>query len=51
VRGVVAKGCHTSLWIRNLQLGAWGAVLGVASVVAKDGPSVRNLGFFHGYDK
>lgn len=45
----VLKGSTTSLWVRNLQLGAWGSLLGVASVAAKDGRSVVEHGFFHGY--
>eukprot|EP00613_Pedinella_sp_CCMP2098_P074958 CAMPEP_0171912806 /NCGR_PEP_ID=MMETSP0993-20121228/11370_1 /TAXON_ID=483369 /ORGANISM="non described non described, Strain CCMP2098" /LENGTH=588 /DNA_ID=CAMNT_0012546717 /DNA_START=43 /DNA_END=1809 /DNA_ORIENTATION=+ len=45
----VLKGSSTSLWVRNLQLGAWGSLLGVASVALKDGRSVVQQGFFYGY--
>jgi len=45
----VLKGSTTSLWIRNLQLSAWGSLLGAVSVVLKDGRQVATQGFFHGY--
>ena len=47
----VLKNCTTSIWVRNLQLGAWGSLLGIASVAAKDGKAVLTNGFFHGYSK
>lgn len=45
----VLKGCDTSIWIRNLQLGTWGTLLGLLSVLVKDGQGVRERGFFSGY--
>jgi solute carrier family 35 (UDP-sugar transporter), member A1/2/3 len=45
----VLKDSATSLWVRNLQLGAWGSLLGAASVLVKDGHSVATKGFFYGY--
>jgi solute carrier family 35 (UDP-sugar transporter), member A1/2/3 len=47
----VLKGCTTSLWIRNIQLSIWGTILGLISMMVKDGSQVYNNGFFYGYDK
>ena len=44
------KGTPQSLWLRNVQLGGLGAVVGLITMEASDGSLVREKGFFHGYD-
>ncbi|XP_046542938.1 LOW QUALITY PROTEIN: UDP-galactose translocator-like [Haliotis rubra] len=46
----ILKGTHQSVWLRNVQLGTLGSVIGVITMLIKDGSSVREKGFFHGYD-
>ncbi|XP_068780300.1 UDP-galactose translocator isoform X2 [Struthio camelus] len=41
-----AGGC---IWVRNAQLGAVGALVGLAAMWAAEGRAVAGLGFFHGY--
>ncbi|XP_054033198.1 UDP-galactose translocator isoform X1 [Dryobates pubescens] len=38
-----------SIWLRNVQLGAVGTAVGLAAMVAAEGPAVAALGFFYGY--
>lgn len=44
----VLKGSSVSLWVRNLQLSAFGVLLGAGCVWFKDGEAVRQQGFFYG---
>ncbi|VDL51612.1 unnamed protein product [Hymenolepis diminuta] len=39
-----------SIWIRNIQLGFWGAILAFAGVFLTDGKTVMRDGFFRGYN-
>ncbi|NXK43808.1 S35A2 protein, partial [Piprites chloris] len=39
-----------SIWVRNVQLGAVGAAVGLGAMLAAEGPSVAALGFFYGYN-
>ena len=45
----ILKGSKSSLWLRNIQLGFFGALSGVAGVIMKDGASVAEKGFFFAY--
>ena len=38
-----------SLWIRNIQLGMFGTILGLIGVIASDYSKVLDKGFFQGY--
>jgi len=38
-----------SVWIRNVQLGLFGSVMGLAVAFTSDGPKIRQDGFFQGY--
>ncbi|KAL4226879.1 hypothetical protein ACF0H5_014858 [Mactra antiquata] len=46
----ILKGTQQSVWLRNVQLGAIGAVVGYITMETSDGPAVREKGFFYGYD-
>ncbi|XP_050167715.1 UDP-galactose translocator, partial [Myiozetetes cayanensis] len=39
-----------SIWVRNVQLGAVGAAVGLGAMLAAEGSSVAALGFFYGYN-
>nr|CDS29768.1 UDP N acetylglucosamine transporter [Hymenolepis microstoma] len=39
-----------SIWIRNIQLGFWGAILAFIGVFITDGKTVMRDGFFRGYN-
>jgi len=43
---------HTtpSIFLRNVQLGVIGIVVGIITMFANDGPQIMLKGFFHGYD-
>lgn len=43
------KGTQTPLWIRNLQLAFFAAILGMITVFYNDGQEVAKKGFFYGY--
>lgn len=46
----ILKGTSQSLWLRNVQLGFLGAVIGFVTMEIKDGTTVTEKGFFVGYD-
>ena len=46
----VLKGSSASVWLRNVQLGMFGTVIGLVGMGMKDGKRVMELGFFHGYN-
>ncbi len=46
----ILKGTKQSLWLRNVQLGFLGVVIGYITMEIKDGKSVGEKGFFFGYD-
>ena len=46
----ILKGSKTSLWFRNVQLGLFGALTGIAGVFISDGHKVTEKGFFFGYN-
>lgn len=45
----ILKGTQASIWLRNVQLGLFGTVLGLIGMVMKDGSAVAEKGFFFGY--
>lgn len=46
----ILKGTRQSVWLRNIQLGFLGVIIGILTMMAKDGDTVREKGFFNGYD-
>ena len=46
----ILKGTKQSIWLRNVQLGVLGTVIGFITMELKEGEKVRDLGFFYGYD-
>ena len=46
----ILKGSRTSVWVRNVQLGAFSAVLGVSGAFWHDGAQIAADGFFQGYN-
>ncbi|XP_052234225.1 UDP-galactose translocator-like [Dreissena polymorpha] len=47
----ILKGTQQSVWLRNVQLGGFGAFVGYITMELSDGQQVREKGFFHGYDE
>jgi len=47
----ILKGTKQSVWLRNVQLGGIGAVVGYITMELSNGADVRAKGFFYGYDK
>jgi len=45
----ILKGSKGSVWLRNIQLGLFGALSGVAGVIINDGKEVMEKGFFYAY--
>ncbi|XP_022097356.1 UDP-galactose translocator-like isoform X5 [Acanthaster planci] len=45
----ILKGSKTSLWIRNIQLGLFGAIIGLVGMILKDGAAIMEKGMFFGY--
>uniref|UniRef100_A0A1I8I3N2 UDP-galactose translocator n=1 Tax=Macrostomum lignano TaxID=282301 RepID=A0A1I8I3N2_9PLAT len=45
----ILKGSQASVWMRNIQLGLFGALLGLGGVAASDWQRVAADGFFQGY--
>ena len=45
----ILKGSEVSVWMRNIQLGLFGAIIGLVGVVVKDGAEIAEHGFFYGY--
>ncbi|XP_045165633.1 UDP-N-acetylglucosamine transporter-like isoform X1 [Mercenaria mercenaria] len=46
----ILKGTKQSVWLRNVQLGVLGSVIGMITMEIKEGEKLRELGFFYGYD-
>lgn len=46
----ILKGTRQSVWLRNIQLGSLGVVIGLITMYIKDGEKVSSKGFFNGYD-
>jgi UDP-sugar transporter A1/2/3 len=47
----ILKGSTTSLWIRNVQMGLPSVLVAFATVLLKDGASVRTQGLLQGYNR
>lgn len=47
---IIVKTSPVSLWVRNIQLGSFGFLIALASVLINDFQAVRDDGFFQGYD-
>lgn len=45
----ILKGSSASVWVRNVQLGIFGTVLGLLGLWWTDGPAVAQRGFLFGY--
>lgn len=45
----ILKGTEQTVWLRNVQLGGIGAVVGYITMELSDGDKVREQGFFYGY--
>lgn len=46
----ILKGTQQSVWLRNVQLGGIGTLVGYVTLECTDGAAVREKGFFFGYD-
>lgn len=46
----ILKGTKQSLWLRNVQLGGMGVIIGLLTMEIKDGVKIQEHGFFFGYD-
>lgn len=46
----ILKGTRQSVWLRNVQLGFLGVIIGFITMYIKDGAKVQEKGFFFGYD-
>lgn len=46
----ILKGTKQSVWLRNVQLGVLGSVIGLVTMELKEGDKLREQGFFYGYD-
>jgi len=46
----ILKGSSVSLWLRNVQLGLFGAILAFIGMYAHDGDIIREKGILHGFD-
>ncbi|XP_062891482.1 UDP-galactose translocator [Mobula hypostoma] len=45
----ILKGTSASIWLRNIQLGLFGTLLGLGAMMSKDGPAIAQKGFFFAY--
>jgi len=45
----ILKGSQTSVWLRNIQLGIYGTIIGIAGMYIKDGEKISNKGILFGY--
>ncbi|XP_002741925.3 UDP-galactose translocator-like [Saccoglossus kowalevskii] len=45
----ILKGTSGSIWLRNIQLGLYGTLIGTIGMCLKDGEAVQKNGFFYGY--
>jgi len=46
----ILKGSTTSLWLRNIQLGLFGAILAFIGMHVRDGDIIKEKGILHGFD-
>ena len=46
----ILKGTKQTIWLRNVQMGGIGMVIGAITMQINDGAQVREKGFFFGYD-
>eukprot|EP01087_Luapelamoeba_hula_P007891 TRINITY_DN1940_c0_g1_i1.p1 TRINITY_DN1940_c0_g1~~TRINITY_DN1940_c0_g1_i1.p1 ORF type:complete len:339 (-),score=37.96 TRINITY_DN1940_c0_g1_i1:7-1023(-) len=46
----ILKKTVVSVWVRNIQLGSFGALLSLLTAFAKDGDAIQENGFFQNYD-
>ncbi|XP_056913426.1 solute carrier family 35 member A3b [Takifugu flavidus] len=46
----ILKETRQSIWVRNIQLGLFGFVLGFAGMIIHDGPLLKQSGMFQGYN-
>lgn len=46
----ILKGTKETIWLRNVQLGAFGVIVGLLTVYTKDRSAAVTNGFFYGYD-
>jgi UDP-sugar transporter A1/2/3 len=46
----ILKGTSASIWMRNIQLGFFGTIIGIVSVYTYDIKAVSDGGFFQGYN-
>ncbi|CEL99631.1 unnamed protein product [Vitrella brassicaformis CCMP3155] len=46
----ILKGAKVSIWVRNIQLALFGAMMGLAGCLVYDGAAVARDGFFQGYN-
>lgn len=46
----ILKGTSQSVWLRNVQLGFLGVIIGLVSMVIQNGPAVADKGFLFGFD-
>lgn len=45
----ILKGSKTSIWLRNIQLGIYGTIIGLVGMRIKDGDKVDDKGMLFGY--
>ena len=45
----ILKGSKGTIWLRNVQMGIFGVILGFVGMLINDGTKVREEGFFFGY--
>ncbi|XP_069785377.1 UDP-galactose translocator [Narcine bancroftii] len=45
----ILKGSSASIWLRNVQLGIFGTLLGLGAMFSKEGPAIMEKGFFFAY--
>ncbi|XP_038054152.1 UDP-galactose translocator-like isoform X3 [Patiria miniata] len=45
----ILKGSKTSIWVRNIQLGLFGTLIGLVGMIMKDGQGISEKGMFYAY--
>ena len=45
----ILKGTSGSIWLRNIQMGIFGVILGVMGMLLNDGTKIQERGFLYGY--
>ena len=46
----ILKGSEQSIWVRNVQLGFWGVIIGSVIMYMKDSEHISEKGIYFGYD-